>query len=109
VPYTDSGYVSIPKNVLDRHGSLRAVECDDDLTEYSDVSSVTDTKRNAHVYGLADDLYGKLDIVGQTRYRVKQICEDVPWLLKTFALRIGHNASTQMHRDVMYFIHKHHR
>jgi hypothetical protein len=109
VPYTDSAYTSVFKNVFDRHRSLGPTESDDALTEYSDVSSIADTKRNAYVCELADNLYGKVDIAGQTLHRVKQICEDIPWLLKTLALRIGHNASTQMHRDVMYFVHKHHR
>ena len=106
---TDSGYASGPRDVLDQQWFLGLVESDDALTEYSDASSIPDTKRNAYVYQLADDLYGKIDIGGQTRYRVNQICEQLPWLLKTFALRIGHSASTQMHRDVMYFVHKHHR
>ncbi|KAK5224482.1 hypothetical protein LTR72_004263 [Exophiala xenobiotica] len=109
VPYTDPGYVSVPKNVLDRHEILGPVESDDTLTEYPDVSSIADTKRNAYVYELADDLYAKVDIKGHTQSRVIQICEALPWLLKTFASRIGHNASTQMHRDVMYFVHRHHR
>ncbi|KAK5304361.1 hypothetical protein LTR99_004817 [Exophiala xenobiotica] len=109
VPYTDPGYVSVPKNVLDRHEILGPVESDDTLTEYPDVSSIADTKRNAYVYELADDLYAKVDIKGHTQNRVIQICEALPWLLKTFASRIGHNASTQMHRDVMYFVHRHHR
>ncbi|KAK5338969.1 hypothetical protein LTR98_005369 [Exophiala xenobiotica] len=78
-------------------------------TQYPDVSSIADTKRNAYVYELADDLYAKVDIKGHTQNRVIQICEALPWLLKTFASRIGHNASTQMHRDVMYFVHRHHR
>ncbi|KAK5422308.1 hypothetical protein LTR06_000565 [Exophiala xenobiotica] len=109
VPYTDSAYTSVFKNAFDRHRSLGPTESDDALTDYSDVSSIADTKRNAYVCELADNLYGKVDIAGQTLHRVKQICEDIPWLLKTLALRIGHNASTQMHRDVMYFAHKHHR
>ncbi|KAK5213936.1 hypothetical protein LTR41_000128 [Exophiala xenobiotica] len=109
VPYTDSGDVSVPKNEFDRHGSLGPVESDDALTEYSDASSIADTKRNAYICELADDLYGKVDIGAQTRNRVNQICEDLPSLLKVFALRIGHGGSTQMHRDVMYFVHRHHR
>ncbi|KAK5242970.1 hypothetical protein LTR20_007209 [Exophiala xenobiotica] len=108
-PHTDSVDVSVPKNEFDRHGSLGPVESDDALTRSSDASSIADAKRNAYICELADDLYGKVDIGTQNRNRVNQICEDLPSLLKVFALRIGHSGSTQMHRDVMYFVHRHHR
>ncbi|KAK5997703.1 Conidiophore development regulator abaB [Cladobotryum mycophilum] len=36
-----------------------------------------------------------------------RISENLPNLLKLFALKVGYNAPTQMHRDVMTFVHKH--
>lgn len=109
VLYTDPGYILVPKDVFDRQRILGSLESDELLTEYSDASSISDTERNAYVYELADDLFGNFGTVGESRHKLKEICDDLPGLLKTFALRFGHHASTQMHIDVMHFVHMHHR
>lgn len=84
---------------------------DDSATEYSDLSSTTFSRKQLYIQELAKDLYNKISFqavdLGQD-HRV-DISATLPRLLKAFALRIGYCATTQMHRDVMAFVHRHRR
>ncbi|CAI6282786.1 unnamed protein product [Periconia digitata] len=56
---------------------------------------------------LADEIYKIVLSVNLDDDIMERICATLPVLLKAFGLRIGCNARTQMHRDVMFFIVKH--
>lgn len=124
-PYTDSGYGSAPTtrseiNNLRKHGYQTAsaarseqnpVEQDveDTATEYSNTSSRAISRQGHYIREFAEDLFSKigaLTVDEKTRSRASAILPD---LLKAFALKVGHNGKTQMHRDVMVFVHRHRR
>ncbi|KAF5560177.1 nucleoside phosphorylase [Fusarium napiforme] len=119
--FTDSAYASASltdsnnKNTNDAPAvdeSSQGVEhpiIDDSATEYSDVSSTTFSRKQLYIQELAKDLYDKLSIraVDLGKDRRLDISAKLPCLLKAFALKIGYCATTQMHRDVMAFVHRH--
>jgi len=76
---------------------------------YSDTSSLADLKYESYISEFADDLFSKFryeTFDNQTMQRMSGVLTE---LLKGFALRVGHNAPSQMHRDVMFFVHKYRR
>ncbi|KAE8315062.1 TEA/ATTS domain family-domain-containing protein [Aspergillus transmontanensis] len=89
---TDPGYTSIEQlKTPQRQSSLQV---DAARTIYSDTSSATTLQKESYISELADGLF------------TKRIFQILPELLRAFALKVGHNAPSQMHRDVMFFIHK---
>ncbi|KAF5987863.1 nucleoside phosphorylase [Fusarium coicis] len=119
--FTDSAYASASltdSNSKNRNdtpavdGSSQGVEhliIDDSATEYSDVSSTTFSRKQLYIQELAKDLYDKVSIraVDLGKDHRLDISATLPCLLKAFALKIGYCATTQMHRDVMAFVHRH--
>ncbi|CAG9990680.1 unnamed protein product [Clonostachys byssicola] len=122
-PPTDSGYASAPGmeseiNKSENHGDQAATQSmqerteqdvSDTATEYSNTSSAMFSRQQTYIWELADDLFrriGSLNADEKTQGKVSAI---LPELLKAFALKIGHDAPTQMHRDVMAFVHRHRR
>ena len=82
---------------------------EDNRTVYSDASSLADLKYESYISEFADDLFSKFryeTFDNQTMQRISGVLTE---LLKAFALRVGHNAPSQMHRDVMFFVHKYRR
>jgi hypothetical protein len=82
-------------------------DVDDAATEYSNVSSATSSEYQVYIQRLAADLFDRIDSLNaaddETRSSVLKV---LPELLKAFALKIGYHAPTQMHRDVMAFVHR---
>lgn len=108
-PTTDSGYASATNDKFKGAQDLEDLESDDARTVYSDASSLPALEKDIYISELADDLFSKIgseQLDGQTTERISGI---LPELLKAFALKIGHNAPTQMHRDIMFFVHKYRR
>lgn len=64
---------------------------------------MSDSKTDNYVSELAADLFSKLPMESTTLNRVASILAD---RLGEFALKVGHQAPSQMHRDVMAFIHR---
>ncbi|KAK6526081.1 hypothetical protein TWF281_011119 [Arthrobotrys megalospora] len=82
------------------------LDFDDTQTVYSDASSVTTLAKENYISELADALFRNLcadQLDGKT---LERISAALPDLLKAFALKVGHDAPSQMHRDVMFFVHK---
>ncbi|KAL7914154.1 hypothetical protein GGI35DRAFT_490451 [Trichoderma velutinum] len=111
----DSGYGS---SIQRDHDKLRSgsqetgthhdiePEFDDNKTVYSDLSSLSPDICEGYISGLTDLLANiviGLDLDSNAQERILDILPDV---LEGFALKIGHNAPNQMHRDVMVFVHK---
>jgi hypothetical protein len=100
----DEGYVDSTNNTAQDDA-----ESEDNRTVYSDAPSLPGLKDRSYISAFADDLvstlrYEKAD--SQTMQRVSGILTE---LLKAFALKVGHNAPSQMHRDIMFFVHKYRR
>jgi hypothetical protein len=105
-PPTDSGYVSATKTIGHNEQESTALLGEDARTIYSDTSSVLGPDREQYLTGLADDLYSKVLSEQEDDEIAKQVCAVLPGLLKAFALKMGHDAPSQMHRDIMAFVHK---
>jgi hypothetical protein len=82
---------------------------EDNRTVYSDASSLADLKYESYISEFADDLFSKFRYEKFDNQTMQRISGVLTRLLKAFALRVGHNAPSQMHRDVMFFIHKYRR
>ncbi len=122
-PSTDSGYGSLGlvhgvKNVkmVDTYdapeylhpASLRTIE-DDARTVYSETMSASDPRVENHVAQMAEELLTRLGPEALTPEIVEGLARAIPGLLRGLALSIGHEAPSQMHRDTMFFLHKHRR
>ncbi|KAM0414628.1 hypothetical protein ACHAPT_013531 [Fusarium lateritium] len=103
VPPTDSGYAS--------QAMQEPIEQDvsDTATEYSNASSTTFSRQQSYIRELADDLFSKISSLNADEKTQRRVTAILPELLKAFALKVGHDAPTQMHRDVMAFVHRHRR
>ncbi|KAF3182049.1 hypothetical protein TWF225_006544 [Orbilia oligospora] len=121
---TDSGYVSITRGTevcaQSDHGirfqslntsehmstAMDHLDLDDTKTVYSDASSVPTLVKESYISELADALLNEVLPHKPDADTLERISLVLPDVLKAFALKIGQNAPTQMHRDVMFFIHK---
>lgn len=114
VPYSDSGYASTTYDKLKRFESTQNpndLECDDVGTIYSDVSTLGEAsmRKESYISELADDLFSKIYSEQPDGQIMERISGILPEYLKDFALKVGYNAPTQMHLDVMFFVHKYRR
>ncbi|KAJ5984630.1 hypothetical protein N7481_006729 [Penicillium waksmanii] len=129
--FTDSGYASTN---LDKHGYAQStsdarlglptvpehdlledietppthdsLEMTAGRTVYSDTSSIAPLRKESYISLFGEDLFMKLVSWQPDAQAMERISEALPELLRAFALKIGHNAPSQIHRDVMVFIHK---
>jgi hypothetical protein len=119
VPPTDSGYASVIKTLDNKYQNhvdpnsicdgqdMTALQLDDAATEYTEASSIATLKRESYIADFADDLLHQISDLQPDEQRLERISNTVlPDLLKAFALRLGYNAPTPMHCDVIYFVHK---
>ncbi|KAN0076451.1 hypothetical protein V8E54_006593 [Elaphomyces granulatus] len=106
--FVDSGYESARNNVSEDAQDPRD-ESDDTRTVYSDASSLPALNNECYISELVNNLSSNILFEQLDGTTLEQVLEVLPELLKAFALKVGHNASTQMHRDVMFFVHKHRR
>ncbi|EHK16148.1 uncharacterized protein TRIVIDRAFT_132203, partial [Trichoderma virens Gv29-8] len=83
-------------------------DADDAATEYSNAST-TFSRQKSYIRELANDLFSKISLLNADESTVRRVSAILPELLKAFALKVGHDAPTQQHRDVMAFVHKHRR
>ncbi|KAG5827097.1 hypothetical protein H9Q74_002807 [Fusarium xylarioides] len=122
-PPTDSGYASVSTmeielDSLRKHGDQAAAESaqeldesdvDDTATEYSNMSSTTSSRKQQYIGELAGDLFRKISWLKVDKKTQTEVLAILPELLQAFALKLGHDAPTQMHRDVMAFVHRYRR
>jgi ankyrin repeat protein len=105
--HTDSGYATQHATTLNT--TFDVVENPEDAgTVYSDESSLA-SKEDSYMTDLAHDLYSKVSSEELDENCIKRILAILPELLKDFALRIGHNAHSRKHSDIMVFVRKHRR
>lgn len=123
VPPTDSGYASVSRMGIERDSlrkhddqaaarsaqDLTNSDVEDTATEYSTMSSTNSSKKQQYIRNLADDLLNKISWLKVDKKTQTEVLAILPELLQAFALKLGHDAPTQMNRDIMAFIHKHRR
>lgn len=107
---TDSGYSSTAPKAEPAHNVQEGdlTDANDDRTIYSDTSSLSELRKESYISYMANDLFSKTLSEEVDKEIVERISEILPKLLKSFALKLGHNA-LQMHRDVMFFAHRYRR
>ncbi|KIL83643.1 hypothetical protein FAVG1_13126 [Fusarium avenaceum] len=120
-PCTDSGYVSASAIKFDglrkpgyqtNIGAARVPDehnVNDTTTEYSNSSSAVFSMREEYIVALSDDLFRGIGSSYVNEEAQTEISTILPELLQAFALKVGHNAPTPMHRDVMVFVYKNRR
>lgn len=86
---------------------MENLELDDTATVYSDTSSLSDLGVESYNSKLAEDLVARLDPNTLNEKVLESLVRSLPGLLKALALKLGHQAPSQMHRNVMVFLHKH--
>jgi hypothetical protein len=120
VPFTDSGYASLPNPQFSPTGPTTtkghlskgspAAEQDETLqddaqTVYSTGTSIAPVRSRRYVLELAQDIYDKT-----RKYLTPEawpmLSNTLPDLIKALALKIGQEESSQMNRQIMCFVHK---
>lgn len=76
---------------------------------YSYASSISNEKKERFISELAEEFANVVQPYRPDEQSWHRISQLLPELLRGFAFRFGHNAPSQMHRDVMMFIHKQRR
>jgi hypothetical protein len=103
--YTDEGYVSLANNTS-KTQHTEDLNSDSASTIYSDASSLPVSAKESYISELANDLLRIFPSEEPDRQTLERISMILPGLLRTFALKVGQHEPTQMHRDVMVFIHR---
>ncbi|KAF4335283.1 ankyrin 3 [Fusarium beomiforme] len=106
VPLTDSGYASTACVVVNRQKLIEA-HADDAATEYSVTSGTDFPEKKQYISKLVDHLATKTRIVKADKKTQSRVSAILPDLLKAFALRIGGQDATSIHRKAMALIYKH--
>lgn len=125
VPFTYSGYASLPKFNLPTKiapalnksqdavkTGMAAAAADPDRedvkTVYSAATTVGPLHAQQYITELCRDIYSKIGecFDGSTCVTLSQT---LPGLIKAFAFRIGYDSSATANQEIMYFIHRRHR
>ncbi|KAI1409805.1 hypothetical protein F5Y13DRAFT_203200 [Hypoxylon sp. FL1857] len=81
---------------------------DDDVqTVYTEVADSSDVTTRSYIVAFAEDLFDKIGAKNLDERMLRNLSSILPALLKALALNLGHEAPSQIHRDVMVFVHKH--
>jgi hypothetical protein len=125
-PFTDSGYASgpietktavarsrhplqIPGDPNDSNiAAHRSIIDEDAETLYSAATSLDPFCSRRYIEELSKDLYRNLQAQLNLPDWVS-VSQAFPDLIKTFAAKIGQGGDSQVHLEIMYFIHKRHR
>ncbi|KAI1132592.1 hypothetical protein F5Y10DRAFT_197377 [Nemania abortiva] len=116
-PSTDSGYASgihtkdkwqprIEQTTILATQQQSDDDSEDIATVYSDTSSMASSRQENYIWDLASDLFEKVSSWNPDSQTKERISTALPDLLKTFALKIGHDGESQIHRNVMVYVHK---
>lgn len=86
----------------------KAMESDEDDGEsvYSETSSTSEPVKEDYIAVFAEDIAKITRPFQPNKEVLERIFEVLPLLLKTFALSLGDAKSSQIHRNVMVFLHK---
>jgi hypothetical protein len=78
-------------------------------TIYAPSATLTTPSRGdkGYIGELAEQLFGIVNCPGLTRDALDRVSRLLPDLLRAFAVQVGYQAPSPMHRDVMYYVRKH--
>ncbi|OJJ45678.1 hypothetical protein ASPZODRAFT_509570 [Penicilliopsis zonata CBS 506.65] len=109
IDFTDSGYGSVVNQfkVQASQAESNIQRSVDAETIYSGGSSLSGTVKGDYISELVGELYKVVEPLQADAKTLERLVSALPELLKSFALSLGGPSSTQKHRDVMVFIHKH--
>ena len=105
--HSDAGLPTVTNSMSNSSQNLTELEYDV-KTVYSD-ASIPGLEKESYISELANDLLSKARSEQPDSQMIQRISLSLPKLLRAFALKVGYNAPSQMHRDVMWFVHKHRR
>ncbi|KAI8649720.1 hypothetical protein NCS55_01434300 [Fusarium keratoplasticum] len=92
--------------VEDRENEAEVDDTDDCNTVYTDNMTISRVRLESYMTVLVDDLFQKIGNLFQDPEVVEGLAAALPRVLKAFSCKLGYARSSQMHRDVMVFIHK---
>ncbi|KAH8803460.1 hypothetical protein F5884DRAFT_712243 [Xylogone sp. PMI_703] len=98
---TDDGCLPATRITSENAYNEEIPESDDTRTVYSDASSLSVWKKKSYISEFADDLFNKVHSERPDSRTIDRISRVLPNLLKAFALKVGYNAPTQIHRDII--------
>jgi hypothetical protein len=77
-------------------------------TNYAPSTTLTTPARGdkGYIGELAEQLFGVVNCPGLTRDALDRVSRLLPDLLRAFAVQVGYQAPSPMHRDVMYYVRK---
>ncbi|KFY30042.1 hypothetical protein V494_08306 [Pseudogymnoascus sp. VKM F-4513 (FW-928)] len=118
--FTDSAYVSMHKtdssliykprySISDKPDvAVSNVNAEDGCeTVYSAATTIDLPHSQQYIAELCTDIFRKLEnYFDSSNWNTLEVA--LPSLIKAFAVKIGHDSSSQVHQDIMYFIHKQH-
>ncbi|KAK6535580.1 hypothetical protein TWF694_002035 [Orbilia ellipsospora] len=81
-------------------------DTEDVETVYSEASSIATLPKKLYIAEFADALFDGVPVEQPDSSVLTKISMVLPELLKSFALKLGYNTTSQMHRDAMFFAHK---
>ena len=103
---TDEELGTVKNSLSEDVQRLTSMESHNTKTVYSDASSLRNVESESYISELANDLMRKARSEQPSPETIQRVIVILPKLLKAFALKVGYNAPSQMHRDVMWFVHK---
>ncbi|KAK3991528.1 hypothetical protein QBC44DRAFT_236762 [Cladorrhinum sp. PSN332] len=80
---------------------------DDQMTVYSDASVFSTRTSEGYISAFVNDIFNRLGNDVSDPQVIERLSSHLPRLIKGLALKIGFQAPSQMHREVMVFLHKH--
>tara|TARA_R110002003_G_scaffold206_4_gene15776 strand:- start:696 stop:2009 length:1314 start_codon:yes stop_codon:yes gene_type:complete len=77
-------------------------------TFYAPSATLTTPARGdkGYIGELAEQLFGVVNCPGLTRDALDRVSQSLPDLLRAFAVKVGYQAPSPMHRDVMFYVRK---
>lgn len=101
------------ESVLEEPPSLDSIPgagIPEDATVYSTSSTVHPDDLDGYISAMTRELVDLIPFVTtQNPATMSRLVQSLPEILKAFSLMIGHCADSSSHREIMYFIYKHHR
>ncbi|KAI1077276.1 hypothetical protein F5B20DRAFT_279626 [Whalleya microplaca] len=114
---SDSGYGSdafqISSSLYSRGSTQESdsatYRADDNRTRFSGTSTLKLPNEDNNVFNLASELFSYVQSTKPDMATLHRVCDILPRLIRAFALKIGYEAPTQLHRDVMVFAYRNQR
>lgn len=103
------GSTTLVESMDGKDEEVMEAEEEETMTTYSDASSMSSEDAENLMHTLPDELFIVARSVQPDTHIIENVSQDLPGLLKSFALRLGYNAKSQIYRDVMYSVRKYRR